>query len=135
MTSPAPLPADRRVEALGQAMTAAEYDAGYGSARGRRIGEWKHQLLSDQLKPQPGDHVLDVGCGTGWFTRRFAALPGVHVTGIDLDTDWLEFKRAVGTPQRRISGQMLVHCLLPTAVSIWLFPSLHFASSPTGRRH
>lgn len=75
-------------------MTAAEYDAWYGSARGRWIGEREYELLCDQLKPQPRDHVLDVGCGTGWFTRRFAALPGVHVTGIDLDTDWLEFARS-----------------------------------------
>jgi ubiquinone/menaquinone biosynthesis C-methylase UbiE len=72
-------------------MKAAEYDAWYDSPRGRWIGETEYRLLLDQLEPQPGDHVLDVGCGTGWFTRRFAALPGLHVTGIDLDAEWLEF--------------------------------------------
>ena len=37
--------------------------------------------------------MLDVGCGTGWFSRRFAAMPGLHVTGVDVDAQWLEFAR------------------------------------------
>lgn len=75
-------------------MTPAEYDAWYDSPRGRWIGELEYQLLLGQLKPRPGDHVLDVGCGTGWFTRRFAAIPGLHVTGVDLDTEALAFARS-----------------------------------------
>lgn len=78
-------------------MKPAEYEAWYDSPRGRWIGQAEYQLLLDQLEPKPGDHVLDVGCGTGWFTRRFAALPGLHVTGIDLDADWLEFARTRDT--------------------------------------
>jgi len=37
--------------------------------------------------------MLDVGCGTGWFTRRFAARPGLQVTGVDVDAESLEFAR------------------------------------------
>ena len=29
--------------------------------------------------------LLDCGCGTGFFSRQYARLPGVSVTGIDLD--------------------------------------------------
>lgn len=43
---------------------------------------------------KPGEQVLDVGCGTGWFTRRLAALPGLRVTGIDLDAEELAFARS-----------------------------------------
>lgn len=36
--------------------------------------------------------MLDVGCGTGWFTRR-AAAEGARVVGMDLDESALEFAR------------------------------------------
>ncbi len=72
-------------------MEATAYDAWYDTPRGRWIGEAEYRLLLAQLKPRPGDRVLDVGCGTGWFTRRLAAEPGLQVTGIDPNGDWLAF--------------------------------------------
>ena len=34
---------------------------------------------------RPADHILDVGCGSGWLVRRLAALvPKGSVTGIDV---------------------------------------------------
>ena len=35
---------------------------------------------------QPGDRVLDVGCGTGVSTRAAAAAHAGHALGIDLTT-------------------------------------------------
>lgn len=61
-------------------MTPAEYDAWHDTDLGRRIGETEHRLLTELLTPQFSDRVLDVGCGTGWFTRRMAGLAGVEVT-------------------------------------------------------
>lgn len=74
-------------------MKAADYDAWYDTPRGRWIGETEFNLLRRRLDPQPGEHLLDVGCGTGWFTRRMAELPGLEVTGIDLSLEWLDYAR------------------------------------------
>lgn len=75
-------------------MNPDDYDAWYNSARGRWIGETEAQLLLKQLAPQLGEHILDVGCGTGWFTRRVAELSGVSVTGVDINESWLAFARS-----------------------------------------
>ena len=74
-------------------MNAGEYDAWYGAPRGRWIGETEIKLLRRMLDPRPGESLLDVGCGTGWFTRRMAELPGLDVTGIDPNVEWLSYAR------------------------------------------
>lgn len=72
-------------------MNAADYDAWYDTPRGRWIGETEFNLLRRLLDPQPGEQLLDVGCGTGWFTRRMAELSGPEVTGIDPNGEWLRY--------------------------------------------
>ncbi|MHB8249496.1 MAG: class I SAM-dependent methyltransferase, partial [Acidithiobacillus sp.] len=76
-------------------MDAAAYDAWYDTGRGRWVGATEFRLLSKLLRAQPGDTLLDVGCGTGWFTRRFAE-EGLLATGLDANPDWLAFVRAKG---------------------------------------
>lgn len=73
-------------------MTPAEYDAWYDSPRGRWVGATELRLLTRMLDPQPGQSLLDVGCGSGWFTRRLAAL-GLAVTGLDIDPAMLAHAR------------------------------------------
>lgn len=50
-------------------------------------------MLSELAFPAEGQ-LLDVGCGTGWFTRQLAALPNLQITGVDLDTESLAFARS-----------------------------------------
>jgi len=50
----------------------------------------KLQAAFDGLQLQPGDHVLDVGCGWGGF-MRFCAERHVHATGITLSRHQLGF--------------------------------------------
>ncbi|MBA3034622.1 MAG: class I SAM-dependent methyltransferase [Gammaproteobacteria bacterium] len=72
---------------------ASSYDAWYRTSRGRWIGETEYRLLYHQMAPRPGETILDVGCGTGYFSRRFAH-DGHFVAGLDLDPAVAAFAHA-----------------------------------------
>ncbi len=74
-------------------MSPEEYDAWYRSPRGKWIGETEYRLLMKLLRPMPGESLLDIGCGTGYFTRRFAE-SGLPVTGVDPSPAMLGFAKA-----------------------------------------
>lgn len=74
-------------------MTPEQYDAWYYDVRGRWIGETEFRLICALLDPEPGARILDIGCGTGYFTRRFAGM-GYHVIGIDPDPLMVAYARA-----------------------------------------
>lgn len=78
-------------------MNPADYDAWYATPRGRWIGETEYALAARLLAPQAGASLLDVGCGTGWFSRR-AADDGLAVTGLDPNAAWLDYARAHSSP-------------------------------------
>ncbi|NNU79501.1 class I SAM-dependent methyltransferase [Halovulum dunhuangense] len=42
------------------------------------------------LRPEPGQHLVDIGCGIGGVARAAARGHGARVTGIDLTTDFVE---------------------------------------------
>jgi SAM-dependent methyltransferase len=44
-------------------------------------------LIAHELFPDGLTHVVDVGCGEGWFVAEFARLPGVAERGIALGID------------------------------------------------
>jgi SAM-dependent methyltransferase len=75
-------------------MTPADYDAWYDTQRGRWIGDREFALLAGLLDARPGEPLLDVGCGTGYFSRRFSREAGLMVTGIDIAPDMLDLARS-----------------------------------------
>jgi AraC-like DNA-binding protein len=54
-------------------MTPEDYDAWYDAPRRHWIGEREWTTVRDALRLQPSQSVLEVGCGTDWFTRRAEA--------------------------------------------------------------
>ena len=93
-------------------MQPEEYDAWYTTRRGAWIGEEEYHLLQSLLEPRAGKTLLDVGCGTGWFTRRFAALPELRVTGMDPNSEWLAYARGRDAKAQYLEGD---GCALPFA--------------------
>ncbi|WP_051222528.1 SAM-dependent methyltransferase [Conexibacter woesei] len=56
--------------------------------------QWvKRELVCTKLNLQPGERVLDVGCGWGAFAIHAAKEHGVHVTGITLSEPQAELAR------------------------------------------
>ena len=86
----------------------ASYEAWYHTSRGRWIGDIEFDLLLRLIRPAPGESLLDVGCGSGHFSRRFAQRD-LSVTGIDPDSNAIEFaKRQAGNVTYWLeSAQML----------------------------
>jgi len=84
----------------------ADYEAWYHTSRGQWIGDREFTLLQQLLRPEAGASMLDVGCGTGHFSRRFAGI-GLLVTGIDPDPAVLKFAMRQGGDIRYMQGDAL----------------------------
>lgn len=83
------------------------YDSWYYTPRGRWIARREFSLLMRLLRPHAGCTLLDVGSGTGYFSRRFAA-NGLHVTGLDAAPAMLEFARKQGGDVSYVPGDAAV---------------------------
>ncbi|MBT8164308.1 MAG: cyclopropane-fatty-acyl-phospholipid synthase family protein [Acidimicrobiia bacterium] len=63
----------------------------------------KYATLARMAGIQPGDRVLEIGCGWGGFAEYAAGQLGCHVTAITLSTEMAEYAR------KRLSSQGLGH--------------------------
>ncbi|MBI3574933.1 MAG: class I SAM-dependent methyltransferase [Gammaproteobacteria bacterium] len=76
-------------------MNPGEYEAWYQTARGSWIAGREFDLMRRLLDAPASATLLDVGCGTGHFSRRFAAA-GLRVAGLDPDAAMLEHAYGLG---------------------------------------
>jgi SAM-dependent methyltransferase len=76
-------------------MNPGDYEAWYQTARGSWIAGCEFDLMMRLMNPPASATLLDVGCGTGHFSRRFAAA-GLRVAGLDPDPAMLEQARGLG---------------------------------------
>jgi trans-aconitate methyltransferase len=121
------------------AWNAEQYQAGYSF-----VWQYGRDLLG-LLAPQPGERILDAGCGTGQLTAEIAA-SGAEVTGIDSSAAMIEQARH-NAPSLRFEVRDLCHlpyhaefdAIFSNAVLHWVRPaddaaaSLARALKPGGR--
>ena len=103
--------------------------------------------LLDRLDPQPGERVVDLGCGTGHHVAEIAAR-GADVEGLDADTAMLDRARAehptltfqdadartfrVGTPVDAVFSNATLHWV-PKQDQQAVAEAVHRALRPGGR--
>jgi trans-aconitate methyltransferase len=78
--------------------TAYADNASFVPALGAGVLEW--------LAPQPGERILDLGCGDGQLTAKIAA-SGALVTGVDASAAMLEAARGRGIDARVCNAEAL----------------------------
>jgi ubiquinone/menaquinone biosynthesis C-methylase UbiE len=67
---------------------AKKYNDWYQSTYGSWVGQLEFSLLTQFLPDNNKNSLLDVGCGTGFFSRKFSHY-GLDVTGIDPDLEMI----------------------------------------------
>src|SRR5437762_7089775 len=64
------------------------------------------QAVFDLLNPQPGERILDLGCGDGALTERLVSA-GANVVGVDASPDMVNAARQRGLDARGMDGSNL----------------------------
>lgn len=83
--------------------------------------------LLELLAPQPGERILDLGCGDGVLTRRLEEY-GCDVLGVDASTALLEQARQLGLKVQQQDGQKLAFANKFDAV--FSNAALHWMTNP-----
>ncbi|NJM47922.1 MAG: methyltransferase domain-containing protein [Alkalinema sp. RU_4_3] len=75
------------------------HNARFVADLGMPVVEW--------LNPQPGEHILDLGCGDGALTIKLKEL-GCHVLGVDASENLIQAAQALGLAAQVMDGHALV---------------------------
>ena len=76
----------------------ADYVHGYGTPEQERLVEqaehWRHRLIADGTRLEPGTRLLEVGTGVGAVLAVLGQeFPEIRLTGVDIEPRQLEFAR------------------------------------------
>jgi ubiquinone/menaquinone biosynthesis C-methylase UbiE len=63
------------------------------------------RAVAARLRPNPGERILDVGCGTARLTAVIAATPGILVVGLDTSFAMLSEARKSRRWRLNMSGR------------------------------
>lgn len=114
------------------------------AASGRFVADLATAVVS-LLAPQPGEDILDVGCGDGALTQKLAAT-GAILTGVDASSAMVEAARARGLhvdlcPAESLRYESQFDAVFSNAALHWLsaekqpaaLAAIHRALRPGGR--
>ncbi len=84
------------------------YDQWFQTPIGSLVREYEGRLMQELLRPAPGEHILDAGCGTGVFTVDLLQ-QDARVAGLELSRPMLLAARAKCQAKsfRPVQGDML----------------------------
>ena len=74
---------------------------GWGTVAGRLRASRRADLIIHGAALDAGKRALEIGCGTGLFTEKFART-GAQIVAVDISPDLLEKARARGLPESRV---------------------------------
>jgi trans-aconitate methyltransferase len=81
------------------------WDASLYAGHGRFVALLAESLV-DALDPQPGERILDLGCGDGFLTRRIGE-SGATVVGVDSSPQMIAGAKENGVDARLFSSESL----------------------------
>lgn len=85
------------------------------------------------VQPRPGERCIDLGCGTGAFTRRLRSL-GLQLAGMDISPVSVEHARAIAPEIEYLVGDITDTKLPDASRDIILYSGvLHHFSTPEAR--
>ena len=107
----------------------AGYETWYQTA-GRPADKQEKALLKWLLNGFPeAQSILEVGCGTGHFTRWFSEL-GIQAAGLDLSRPMLEEAKGLGGPVYLQGDALMLPFLSKSIDLVALITTLEFLSDP-----
>ena len=79
-------------------MSSAGYVHGYGTPEQERLVEqaehWRHRLIREGTRLEPGTRLLEIGCGVGAVLAVLGQeFPGIRLVGVDIEPKQLDFAR------------------------------------------
>ncbi|MGC3937688.1 class I SAM-dependent methyltransferase [Roseobacter sp. EG26] len=71
--------------------SSAIFETGQESMENAQIAKYKSMV--DEMGAQPGDHILEIGCGWGGFAEYAAKERGLRVTGLTISEEQFKYAR------------------------------------------